>query len=793
MAHTEDTPYGSPNLIYVEQLYQDYLENPESVDPQWRSYFHNFTEDPAIISMEDDNEQTGTYDLHVHADPHPIIHKISDDKPGSNGQVLTFLSRVAMFSDFSDRDLQLLANITEELRLSAGHFLCREGQTSNDLFCILEGEVSIIKKGKFITWLTPGEMVGELAVFDKRPRSADIVCKTNCLLLCIKRADLLRLLKGNVDLSVSLIRALSSRLRDAGNLQEQVDGMVRAFRERGHSIADLDPLGLQKRELSSLTLEHYGFSEKDLDTKFSVTIGDEPSGRSLRNIFETLHNIYCKAIGAQFMHIDDSKTQEWLRIRLEEGEGHITLSHDKQLKILKKLTDAKVFESFLHKKFVGAKRFSLEGGESLIPLLDYAIEEAGRHQIDEVVIGMAHRGRLNVLVNIMDKPAGQVFREFLDVDPELHRGKGDVKYHLGYGCNRTTECGRKVHLSLCFNPSHLEFVGPVALGRTRAKQNRFGDESRSRALPLLIHGDAAFIGQGVIQEMFNLSELPGYTTGGTVHVVLNNQIGFTTDLWDSRSSQYSTDIARMLQIPIFHVNGEHPEAVAHVIRLAMDFRQQFQKDVVIDMYCYRRYGHNEGDDPTFTQPQVYEAIKKRKSVREAYVENLLKLKGHITAEDANAIKKESTAQLEKEYENSRHSDYEYEHISAGKGFWAPYRGGEEGKVKSVKTAISEKDVVSLLKAISEIPSGFNAHPKIKRFLKGQLAMAAGEQPLNWGAGEALALASLLYEGKPVRICLQCSCEQSAFGFFLSILLPESKPVDLSPVVLRIAPGYSPGT
>ena len=298
-----------------------------------------------------------------------------------------------------------------------------------------------------------------------------------------------------------------------------------------------------------------------------------------------------------------------------------------------------MFEEFIQRRFLGAKSFSLEGAETLIPLLDLAIEKAGEHKIDEVVLAMAHRGRLNVLANVMGKSPQRIFREFADIDPELHIGRGDVKYHLGHSADVKTSSGHPIHISLCFNPSHLEFVNPVAMGRVRAKQDRVDDHKRRRGMALLIHGDAAFAGEGIIQETLNLSQLGAYTIGGTLHVVVNNQIGFTTGPSEGRSTTYATDVAKMLQIPIFHVNGEDPEAVAQVVRLAMDFRREFQRDVVIDMYCYRRRGHNEADEPAFTQPLLYQAIDQRKSVHEGYLDHLLKLGGiereaadHIAAE-----------------------------------------------------------------------------------------------------------------------------------------------------------------
>src|SRR5438093_5914812 len=363
-------------------------------------------------------------------------------------------------------------------------------------------------------------------------------------------------------------------------LQERVDQLIRNYRVRGHMAAQLDPLGIPRATPPELDVEFYGFTEQDLDRRFSCESMCGGDTLALRKIIERLRNTYCRSIGVQFMHIDDSFVRHWLQERMESTGNRLNISRDEQIRILTRLTDAVIFEEFIRKKFIGAKSFSLEGAESLIPLLDLAIERAGEHGIDEIVLGMAHRGRLNVLANIMAKSPRQIFREFADLDPELYVGaRGDVKYHLGYSSDWDTQVGRKIHLSLCFNPSHLEFVNPVALGRMRAKQDRAMDIERTRGMVILIHGYAAFAGEGVIQEPLNLSQLDAYSVGGTLHIVINNQIGFTTSPDQTKSSVYATDVAKMLQIPIFHVNGEDPEAVAQTVRLAMDFRREFQRDV----------------------------------------------------------------------------------------------------------------------------------------------------------------------------------------------------------------------
>jgi len=424
--------------------------------------------------------------------------------------------------------------------------------------------------------------------------------------------------------------------RETAAMQDRVYLLTRLYRVRGHRIAHVDPLGIPRPVPPELTPEFFGFTEADMDLPVYSETFQYDGPLTLGKLLERLRNTYCRSIGVQYMHIDDLSIRRWLQRRMEATENHLQLTRAEQLRILTRLTDAVTFEEFIRKKFPGAKTFSLDGSESLIPLLDLAIEKAGEQGIREIVFGMAHRGRLNVLANIAGKSARQIFREYADTDWKSQSGHGDVKYHLGHSTDWVTSNGNKIHLSLCFNPSHLEFVNPVALGRIRAKQDRVGDAQRKQGMTLLIHGDAAFAGEGIIQETLNLSQLPAYRVGGTLHVVVNNQIGFTTSPEEARSSPYATDIGRMLQIPIFHVNGEDPEAVAQVVRLSMDFRREFSRDVIINMYGYRRLGHNEGDEPAFTQPVLYRAIANRKSVREGYLEHLLKL-AEVTREEADAI------------------------------------------------------------------------------------------------------------------------------------------------------------
>ena len=543
-------------------------------------------------------------------------------------------------------------------------------------------------------------------------------------------------------------------------LQERVDQLIRNYRVRGHMIAQLNPLSVPSVSPPELDPSFYGFSDEHLDLRFSTSWLGGPENGTLREILEWLRNTYCRSIGAQFMHIDSLHVRQWLQNRMEGTENHIELSRQRQIEILTKLTDAVVFEEFLQRKYLGAKSFSLEGAESLIPLVNLAIQQAAADGVEEVVFGMAHRGRLNVLANIMGKSPRTIFREFEDVDPELNEGRGDVKYHLGYSGDQKTMDGKSIHLTLCFNPSHLEFVNPVALGRTRAKQDRRDDHEHTKVMTVLIHGDAAFAGEGIVQEMLNMSELHGYRTGGTLHVIVNNQIGFTTLPAEGRSTTYATDVARMLQIPIFHVNGEDPEAVAQVVDLAMDFRRTFQRDVVIDMYCYRLRGHNESDEPAFTQPTLYREIEQRESVHVRYREHLLELR-EVTRDEAEQIVERSKQHLEEELSVARSDEYEHRFDLLG-GIWAGYFGGDEQHAPEPESGLPVKRLSKLLDLQTRLPSDFHPHPKIERFLKNRREMSEGRRPLDWAAGESLAFASLLTDGSRVRLSGQ-DCGRGTFS------------------------------
>jgi len=532
-------------------------------------------------------------------------------------------------------------------------------------------------------------------------------------------------------------------------MQDRVDQLVREYRVRGHLVAQLDPLGLTRQGTAELSPEAYGVSELDLSRPFEATSLANVSGGTLHEILTRLRNTYCRSIGAQFMHIDNRNIRDWLQRRMETTENRLELSHEVQRRIYTRLADASIFEEFVRRKFVGAKTFSLEGAESLIPMLDLALEKAGQHQVKEVVMGMAHRGRLNVMANILKKRAMNIFWSFDDPDPARSRGGGDVRYHLGYSSDWTTASGANIHISLCFNPSHLEFVNTVAQGRTRSKQDRIVDQSRTQVMTILIHGDAAFAGEGIVQETLNLSQLEGYRTGGTLHIVINNQIGFTTQPEQGRSTTYATDIAKMLQIPIFHVNGEDPEAVAQVVSMAMDFRKQFHRDVVIDLYAFRRWGHNEGDEPRFTQPEMYAEIDKRPSVRQNYLDRLLEL-GKMTQEEADLIQQERTEKLESEFEASRNEPFKPD-TQTLEGAWANYFGGHEPEAHQVNTTCSAEVMGKVLDSLTRLPEGFASNKKLKRPMQQRRSMATAKSPLDWASAEAAAFGTLLVAGLPIRM------------------------------------------
>ncbi len=479
----------------------------------------------------------------------------------------------------------------------------------------------------------------------------------------------------------------------------------------------------------------------------------------LRSILGILRDSYCRTTGIEYMHIMDPEQRRWLQERIEQP--HVKPPREEQLRILLKLNQAEAFETFLQTKFVGQKRFSLEGGETTVPVIDEICEAAAEAGLDEVTIGMAHRGRLNVLANIVGKNYSQIFREFEgNIDPRTVQGSGDVKYHLGAEGEFTAETGSTVKVSVAANPSHLEAVDPVLEGIARAKQDVLDRGLEYPVLPMLVHGDAAFAGQGVVAETLNLSQLRGYRTGGTVHVIVNNQVGFTTSPGSSRSSLYCTDVARMVQAPIFHVNGDDPEACIRVARLAFEYRQAFHKDVVIDLVCYRRRGHNEGDDPSYTQPLMYDLIEQKRSVRKLYTESLIG-RGDITIEEAEQVLKDYQQQLERVFTEVR------EATSQPSG-WTTVPDYPDKPAGETRTSVD----LDVLKRISDAyvtpPEGFTVHPKVMPQLQ-RRATSITEGPIDWGTGEILAFGSLLMEGRPVRLAGQDSRRGTFVSRFATII------------------------
>ncbi|MGG2458672.1 multifunctional oxoglutarate decarboxylase/oxoglutarate dehydrogenase thiamine pyrophosphate-binding subunit/dihydrolipoyllysine-residue succinyltransferase subunit [Streptomyces sp. RGM 3693] len=547
--------------------------------------------------------------------------------------------------------------------------------------------------------------------------------------------------------------------------------LIHSYRVRGHVMADTDPLEYHQRKHPDLDITEHGLTLWDLEREFAVGGFSGKSMMKLRDILGVLRDSYCRTTGIEFMHIQDPKQRKWIQDRVERA--HKSPERDEQLRILRRLNSAEAFETFLQTKYVGQKRFSLEGGESVIPLLDAVIDSAAEARLDEAVIGMAHRGRLNVLANIVGKSYAQLFREFEgNLDPKSMHGSGDVKYHLGAEGTFTGLDGEQIKVSLTANPSHLEAVDPVVEGVARAKQdiiNKGGTDFT--VLPIQLHGDAAFAGQGVVAETLNMSQLRGYRTGGTVHVVINNQVGFTAAPESSRSSMYATDVARMIEAPIFHVNGDDPEAVVRVARLAFEFRQAFNKDVVIDLICYRRRGHNELDNPAFTQPLMYDLIDKKRSVRKLYTESLIG-RGDITLEEAEQALQDFQGQLEKVFTEVR---------DAATTPAVPEVPQPQAEFPvHVETAVSQEVVKRIAESQVNIPDHITVHPRLLPQLQRRATMVE-EGTIDWGMGETLAIGSLLMEGTPVRLAGQDS-RRGTFGQRHAVLIDRKTGEDYTPLL-----------
>ena len=527
--------------------------------------------------------------------------------------------------------------------------------------------------------------------------------------------------------------------------------MIRSYRQRGHLIAKLDPLGLLKADyLEELHPESYGFKKEKYNDKIFLDGVINRQHSSVSEILKFLRDKYCGSLGFEYMHISNPTERKWFRDRVEKADDFKFTQNGKEA-ILKKLIQAEGFEKFLHTKYVGTKRFGLDGGESLIPALEQIIKIGGQSKVKEVKIGMSHRGRLNVLANVLQKSYKRIFNEFAgEISSKSEDDTGDVKYHLGASSNREFD-GNQVHVSLTDNPSHLEAVNPVVLGQTRAKQYFHKDKERNKVIPILIHGDAAFAGQGVVAECFAMSGLPGHNTGGTIHIIVNNQIGFTTSPRFARSSPYPSDIAKMVEAPIIHVNGDDPEAVVYAARIATDFRLKFNRDVVIDLICYRRFGHNEGDEPSFTQPLMYKKIRSHPSPIKVYGEKLIN-EGSITDDYFRKSIKEFKELLDDQYKNAKNYKPKIEWFE---GTWSRYKPAR-GKDKRGVTGYDLKKLKIISEKINTIPKEINIHKTIAKVLENRKSNVNNEEKIDWSSAEALAFGSLLEEGYPVRLVGQDS-------------------------------------
>jgi 2-oxoglutarate dehydrogenase E1 component len=559
-----------------------------------------------------------------------------------------------------------------------------------------------------------------------------------------------------------LARLLSSR---SGSPAEGVNHLVHSFRQMGHLEANLNPLGEDRPPSQFLRLSEFGFSEDDKSMEVAAAGFYGPAHKNLGELIDNLRATYCGNIGVEFMGISDKVQREWLLQQMEPLLNRPQYSTDEKKQILEQLVRTEGFEQFLHTKYVGQKRFSVQGADSVIPLLQTLVQQASREGADEIIMGMAHRGRLNVLAHVLGKPYEMILCEFegTALTPN-EEGDGDVKYHMGYTNTREGFEGRPIQISLCPNPSHLELVNPVLEGMVKAKQEARGDDDGTKVVPIIIHGEAAFTGQGIVPETLSLSELDAYRTGGTVHIIVNNQVGFTATASQTRFTPYPTDVAKMIQAPIFHVNGDDPEAVVHVARVAMQYRQQFKMDVMIDVWCYRKYGHNETDDPTFTQPVMYQKVAQMKPVRETYAATLLE-QSTISAADIEEMETRLKSELDTAWTNARDTRAR-SRINNFRDLWEGFDRARDDW--SARTAVSFEDIQQITEFGTLVPDGFSVHPKLQRLLETRKSMARGEKPADWGCGEMWALGSLLMEGTPVRLVGQ-DCERGTFSHRHAVL------------------------
>ena len=540
--------------------------------------------------------------------------------------------------------------------------------------------------------------------------------------------------------------------------------LINAHRSHGHLEAHLDPLSPPPPPHDKLRLEAFEFSDADLDDTYTVTRYKGGGQFKLRDIVSSLKTTFSGSIGVEYMHVQDMEARDWLQLRMEECNNQPSFDKFHKVRILRRLHKAELFEKFLHTKFVGQKRFALEGGETMIAAFDAMLEKCPDLGVEEIVMGMAHRGRLNVLANIMRKPFDVLFDQFSEnYIPDAVSGDGDVKYHLGFEAQLATSTGAKVEVRLAANPSHLEIVNPVVAGKARARQRIRRDLERRRVCPFLIHGDAAFAGQGVVAETLNFSQLPGYRTGGTVHLVINNQIGFTTNPNDARSTRYCTDVAKLIEAPVFHVNAEDPEAVCYVMQLALEFRIKYQRDVVVDMVCYRRHGHNESDEPSFTQPLLYKTIRAKELVSKIYTDKLI-AEGTITQADSDAIHREYSDAMEDAFQRAKAADAKriaaHEEQDQFRGSNAIFQPGYNHM--PVTTGVSEETFAKVVHALTHTPEDFRLNSKIKRFLNNRAKAHANGGPIDWAFAESLAWGTLLNEGTPVRLSGQ-DCRRGTFS------------------------------
>jgi len=555
--------------------------------------------------------------------------------------------------------------------------------------------------------------------------------------------------------------------------------MIRAYRVRGHLYAKLDPLGLSNTtHHAELDYRSYGFTDADLDRPIFIdnVLGMETA--TLRQILDALERTYCNLIGVEFMHMQDPDQKAWIQQRIEEPRNQTEFTDLGKRTILERLTEAETFEQFLEKRYVGTKRFGLEGGETLIPAMEQIIKRGSQLGMEELVVGMAHRGRLSVLANVMGKPFTNIFSEFQGnaANPEDVQGSGDVKYHLGTSSDREFD-GKVVHLSLTPNPSHLETVDPVVIGKVRAKQEQRQDYEREKVVACLLHGDAAFIGQGVVAETFLLSDLKGYRVGGTIHVVINNQIGFTTSPTDSRGGHYCTDLARAVMAPILHVNGDDPEAVVHAARICTEFRYRFKKDVVLDIYCYRRQGHNEADEPGFTQPNMYKTIAKHPTTRRVYAQRLID-SGLLTQDDADLMEQNFRDRLEKDFAAAKH--YKPNKADWLEGAWSGLDVAR-GEDRRGETAVDLETLRTVGARMTQVPDGFAINRKIARqFDARHKAVVEVGEGIDWATGEALACGTLVVEGTPVRLSGQ-DCGRGTFSQRHAVLTDQTDETKFVPL------------